>query len=64
MSSPRPWKYNPEWSGPGHGVDSSPIIDSNGDPIIEISEWFQFEDKTLFIENMKLIIDAVNAYDK
>ena len=63
MTSPRPWGINTEWGYPEGNY--SPILDANGNPIIEISEYSSFtRDKYGFLEDIKLIIEAINEYDK
>lgn len=58
MSAPQPWRVNTGWSGKhGHCGDAPPILDANGQPVIEPSEAVEIAD-----DDLQLIVDAVNAY--
>lgn len=69
-TSPRPWSINPEWVNEPDSnscVTPPPILDADGLPVLETSEWLmgrEGADLDIFDNDIRLIVEAVNAYDK
>lgn len=57
MTSPRPWRVNPDYPSEGHSEDPSPILDADGNWVIEPSEWLRVDR-----DDLNLIVAAVNVY--
>ncbi len=60
MLSPGPWHMNPEFPARGHGVDPSPILASDGSPLVEASEWLSFKNQA-DLQAMAAAWDLVDA---